>query len=190
VADEQPGACSGRQPAHKIEQMARGRAIHRRLEDDGRLGAKFGLHKLPCLTGSQGGGAHDVIGSAARLPEPASSLRRVAAATWGKRPIVIRNVLGPRRLGMPQQDQRPRRPCLHGRSLPRRAVTAGRGAGPPAQRRRRRCRLSYRPMAGCEACAVLLGTLGEQNGGGTRRKRGAAANGPCLTTAGGSGAIN
>jgi hypothetical protein len=96
VADEQPGAGGGRQPADEIEQAVRGRPIDRRLEDCWRLVAEFGLCKLPCLASAPGCRTHDVIRNKACLPEPASCHRRVSAASGGKRPIVIRDILGPR----------------------------------------------------------------------------------------------
>lgn len=48
----------------------------------------------------------------------------------------------------------------------------------------------YPASSRCEAGTVLPGTLAVQNGGGTRRNSGAAANGPCLSMAGGSGGTN
>jgi len=133
-----------------------------------------------------------------------STMTRSTAMIWSRRAVpVLRQQAGAIQMLVSLQAKTrirgqlpvPRRrqgriPRLRDGSLPGRDGHGHTGAGLAVQQRTSCGRVDYFASGRGGAGIAVPGTLGGQNGGGTRRNCGAAANGPCLIVAGGSGATN
>jgi sulfate permease, SulP family len=126
VRDEQRGPVPAGEFLSQVEQGLRAGRVRAGLDVDGRRPAQFRGHQVPGLPGPAGGRAHHDVGLIAVLVQPAADPGRVPAPALGQRTIPVRHVR-PVRLGVPQQDQLPRRVAGHVLSLPgpRRVPEAG-----------------------------------------------------------------
>ena len=112
VPDQQRGPARAGQFPYQVEQGQRAGRVRPRLERHRRGPAEFRRHQLPGLPGPARDRADHGVRQVAVAAQPAPDDRGVAPPALGQRPLLVRHVR-PVRLGVPQQDQPPRRVSCH-----------------------------------------------------------------------------